>query len=234
MIFNPIKRILDLLFPPLCYGCDENLVNNNILCTNCWSMLPFSDHFDHKENKVIEHFYGRSNIEHGAALLLFGKSGIVQHLMHQFKYNKQQDIGLTFGTILANKIMESSLFPNIDYIIPVPMHREKRKTRGYNPASLISTVLTKELDIPNLQDVLIKKENNPTQTNKNRSERQSNVKNAFEIKNAQVVKGKSILLVDDIITTGATSGKCCELLKENGAKKISVVALGAATTDYII
>ena len=223
---NFLEDIFNIFFPKVCLCCHEHLLNNEAtICLICRHDLPITN-FSFEENNLVEKsFYGRIPIENATALFYFLKKGKVQQLIHELKYNKQQQVGTFVGNWLGAEMDESNRFKNIDCIIPVPLHRKKLKTRGYNQVTTFGESLAKKLNIPYNEDILIKISSTQTQTKIVRLDRWKNVQELFVIQNENNLKNKHILLIDDIITTGATLEACCKSFKNIDGLKISIACM---------
>ncbi|MCF6350236.1 MAG: ComF family protein [Flavobacteriaceae bacterium] len=221
------KDIANLFFPKLCLGC-KNVINSNekLVCSFCSHELPKTDYTNNIGNLVERTFYGRIKVEEATALLVYSKKGIVQKLIHNLKYKGHQDVGVFFGNWLGREIYNSPRFKTIDFIVPVPLHKKKLKDRGYNQVTKFGEQLSYAIKKPYKATVLIRKNTSNTQSKKIRFDRWKNVNEMFFVNDLSVFENKHILLIDDIITTGATIETCCnELLKIKGIKiSIAVMA----------
>jgi ComF family protein len=227
--FAILRDIFHTLFPDLCLGCTkEPKAQKAAFCINCLHNMPYTDHFTNKENDVTKHFKGRISLFHGAALLGFREGSIVKNMLHSFKYKKRKEIGEILGEIAGKKFMESSIFIIPDMIIPVPVHPKKVKTRGYNQSAVFGLAIGKVIGVKLRDDIIIKEKWSESQTGKSRTARVKNVNEVFVLKQPELVFGKHILLVDDVVTTGATLEACCLKLKEGNVGKISVLSIAAA------
>lgn len=218
-----------LFFPELCEACGWNLFRNEkIICTNCIYHLPRTNfHVDH-QNKMARQLWGRFNFEQAIAFVYFQKGNRVQNLMHQLKYNKKPEVGIRLGELYAWQLIRSKGWKNVDLIIPIPLHPVRLKKRGYNQSEQISKGLASVLGLPISINHLVRTENTESQTKKSRFARYENLKDAFIINNTFELVQKHILLVDDVMTTGATMEACSiELLKIEGVK-ISICTLAYA------
>jgi ComF family protein len=168
------------------------------------SDVSTTDHFDIKENELMIKLFGRIEVEHAAALHYFLKTGKVQKLVHAFKYNNKPQVATLMGRTFGIKYSESSLFQKADFIIPVPIHYARLQQRGYNQSYAIAKGIYEETKIPIVNNVLIKNKGIVSQTNKKRDERFLNVLNTFDVKKIEKLENKTILIIDDVFTTGAT------------------------------
>jgi ComF family protein len=223
---NFLKDIFNLFFPEVCLCCHEHLTNNETtICLICRHDLPLTNFSFEASNLVEKSFYGRIPIENATALFYFLKKGKVQQLIHELKYNKQQQVGTLVGNWLGTEIVESNRFKNLDCIIPVPLHKKKLKTRGYNQVTTFGQSLAKKLNVNYNENMLVKISSTKTQTKKLRLDRWRNVQELFVVQNSNNLKNKHILLIDDIITTGATLEACCEAFAKIEGLKISIACM---------
>lgn len=227
--FTLLDDFLSLIYPRLCVGCQKhNIKKGEYLCPSCHFEMPFTDHFNKADNGIVEHLYGRVPIVNGAAVVYFTPDGIVQKMVHRLKYKGDKDVGKSLGRYAGEKMQESSFFNDIDVIMPVPLHIRKRAQRGYNQAEQFGLGIAQSTGLPLIGDNMIKILETSSQTNKSRDERIANVKHSIAINKSSDILNKHILLVDDVVTTGATLEACGKILIENGAAKISVVCLALA------
>lgn len=227
-----IKNLLNLFFPKVCLACNHQLKDNESgICTNCRHKLPVTSFHQEKDNSVEKVFYGRAKLEHATALLYFQKKGMVQQLLHNLKYRGYEHIGALLGKWLGHELKHSEYYKNIDLIIPVPLHKRRLKKRGYNQVEKFAQEIAKALQAEYNPNILIKTTSTTTQVFKKRTARWDSSKASFQVKNAHLLEHKHILLVDDIITTGATIEACAnQLFTANSNKnlKISVATMAIA------
>ncbi|GGH16579.1 ComF family protein [Mucilaginibacter phyllosphaerae] len=223
-----LADFISLIFPQLCPACNSSLMaNENILCTDCLYNLPYTNFHQQHDNIVAQQFWGKLPIEAGYALYYFNKGGKVQNLVHQFKYNGMQQIGNLLGSIAGKQLAQNPVFKTADYIIPVPLHKKRLKTRGYNQSACFADGLAEPLNTKVELDNLVRTVATNTQTHKSRFARYQNMQEVFAVARPEVLENKHVLLVDDIITTGSTLEACgIELLKVPGLK------LSIATIAY--
>lgn len=218
----------DVIFPRECAACKIVLNKGEIhLCTTCLYRLPKSFTWHEKDNYVSRLFWGRVNFENAASFLLFQKGNMVQEIMHQFKYKKQKEIGYYLGSAFGHEL-KCTDFSNIDALIPVPLHYDREKKRGFNQSLLIANGLSASLKIPILNNVLKRTTSNESQTRKHKYDRWVNVEKIFELNNIEAIKNMHIALVDDVLTTGATIESCALELMQGENTKLSVLTLAVA------
>jgi ComF family protein len=217
-----------VLFPDLCLGCLKNPKTHHAsFCVDCLHQMPYTDHFLIPDNDVTKHFRGRIKVHHGAALLRFREGSIVQTMLHGLKYKRRREIGEVFGEIAGKKLLESPLFVKPDLIIPVPVHPKKVLKRGYNQSSVFGMSVAKTIGVEFNENVLIKKLWSESQTGMNRSQRISNVEDVFVLNLPESVRHKHVLIVDDVVTTGATLEACCLQLMHGEVDKISILTIAS-------
>lgn len=223
---NLLKDLINLFFPDACLCCNDYLTTNEqLICLICRNDLPLTN-FCFEENNLVEKtFYGRIPIEYATALFYFSKNGKIQQLIHQLKYKNQQKVGNLVGKWLGENMVTSHRFKDIDYIVPVPLHYKKQQKRGYNQLTTFGETLATILKIPFYGNVLVKKTATNTQSKNNRFDRWKNVNEHFLIDDISLFKDKHILIIDDIITTGATLEACYLALKQCENIKISVACI---------
>ncbi len=220
-----LQDLLALFYPNLCAGCGKSLLKNErVICIDCRASMPRTDFHTFRENPVHKLFRGRTKVESSTSLLFFNKGAGVQQMLHELKYKGNTEIGEELGCELGAVLKNSEYFKGVDTVIPVPLHPKKEKKRGYNQSMVIAKGVARSMEIEASKN-LVKKAHSDSQTRKSRYERWQNVETAFGIKNPESLKGKHILLIDDVVTTGATIEACVnELLKLDGTK-VSVATL---------
>ncbi len=223
---NLLKDIFNIFYPTICLCCKEQLTTNEaLICIDCRHDLPVTNFTDEADNIIEKIFYGRVPIEEATSLFYFLKKGKVQELIHHLKYKNQQKVGTFIGDWLGELMRNSKRFKTIDCIIPVPLHKKKQQLRGYNQVSTFGKSLSKKLDVPFYETTLLKKTATKTQTKKLRLERWKNSEHKFTVQTTNTLNGKHILLIDDIITTGATLEACINAFKEHKNIKISIATM---------
>lgn len=227
--WNYWRDLINLFFPNLCLVCGEQQpLPKEPICLNCLAAFPETNFHQQTENALTEIFWGRLPIEFGTAMFYFRKAGLIQQLVHQLKYKGQKEVGVFLGNIYGRKLMESPSYSSIDLIIPVPLHPRKQRIRGYNQSTQFGIGLSQSLHIPCTEKILIRTQYTDTQTQKGRFERIQNVSEAFKINKPELLRNKHLLLVDDVLTTGATLEACGQKLLEVPGVKLSVATMAIA------
>jgi len=223
------KAIIDLFFPKLCYACHEVLNDHEQdICTDCRNNLPVTNFHFHKDNNVSKVFYARVKVEYGTALFRFEKKGLVQQLIHNLKYKGQESIGVFLGDWLGGELKTVKEYSEIDMVIPVPLHKNKLKKRGYNQVAKFAEHIASALNVKYVDNVLLKVTNTDSQVLKSRFARWTSNEELFTLQNKSTIANKHILLVDDLITTGATMEACINVLNQAKNIKISVACMAIA------
>ncbi len=229
-IFSQIlSDMADLFYPPLCITCGERLVSQErYICMNCWLDLPAGRFHHDPENQVARLFWGRVLIEHATAWFYYRKGSRYQKLIHFIKYKGLKELGQEAGGRLGDLLATTEGFASVDLVVPVPLHPEKIRERGYNQSEWIARGLAEAMDLPLNVNNLQRQKYTSTQTRKNRFERWQNVDGIFRVENPLEFENRHILLVDDVVTTGSTLEACaCELLKTEGTR-VSISTLAFA------
>ncbi len=221
--------LISLFYPRLCAGCATSLVKGEeVLCLNCMADLPRTNYHLNDENPVFQIFMGRVNITLATSFCHFDKGGRVQHLLHELKYKGNSEVGHKMGILFGYDLMKDTLFQDIDAIIPVPLHPKKEKKRGYNQSYEICKGLSESMNRPIITGNLVRAIHTASQTRKGRFERWENVSGIFNVNNSVSLTGKHLLLVDDVVTTGATLEACCEPLLQIPGVRVSIATLASA------
>ncbi len=221
-----LQHLINLFFPKSCAGCASFLLSDEIvICTKCRYEIPLTNHHKFTDNEVVQKFYGRIPLEFGAALFYFHKKGIVQQIIHNLKYKGHEEISEIIGNWYSEELKHLSIIKDIDYIIPVPLHKKRLKERGYNQVEKFGKTLSYNLSIPYEDGVLQRKLHTKTQTKKNLLGRIDVGSTVFDISFSENHHGKHFLLIDDVITTGATLEACSRTLLKIPNAKISILCM---------
>ncbi|PWV53747.1 ComF family protein [Chitinophaga sp. S165] len=225
---NLLSSLLDLFYPHTCDGCGTDLTRTErILCLHCQRRLPLTGYQHLHNNPVEKIFWGRVNVRYAMAAYYYRKSSLLQQLIYQFKYNRREDIATHFGEQMGNLLLQSKWLYEISHIIPVPIHPTKLQQRGYNQASLLANGIAAVTGKPVANEILFRNNYVPSQTNKGRLHRWQNVSGTFSIRGTNQLNDQHFLLIDDVLTTGATLEACSELLINAGAT-VSICTLAFA------
>ena len=220
--------MLNLLFPKICNGCRNKLhKGEEILCAVCRHKLPLACFHRTNDTSMKNLFYGRVSVENATALVVFQKKGITQEMLHNLKYRNQKGISNFFGKWLGTELAQHPSYQNIDFVIPVPLHKKRLKKRGYNQVSGFGKEIANCLNIPFYEDILVKVSQTDSQVFKKRLMR-FETEEVFKIIDPEKLINKHILLVDDIVTTGATIEKCAQQLLQGNNAKLSVATMAIA------
>jgi ComF family protein len=220
-----IQSLLQLFYPHQCLGCGSDFLRlSHLLCSRCIHQLPETGFFERGGNPVEKAFYGRIRLEQAAALYYFTKNSLVQELMVQLKYRGNRDAGLFLGRMIGQALRSSGRFTDIDFLIPLPLNPKKQFKRGYNQAELICKGINEVYGLPLLTDVVVRKQFTESQTTQNRMARWLNMEGVFEVRYPEHLVNKHILLVDDVVTTGATLEACGSYILAVPGTRLSIAA----------
>jgi len=220
-----LRNFLSLLYPELCSGCKRPLYEHEeLICSYCWYQLPVTNFHLDTANAAAKQLWGRVKIERVASYLYFVKESNVQYILYHLKYFSKPRLGEVLG-VKYGELLQGSNFTNADIILPIPLHPKKFKKRGYNQSEYVAKGLSRAMCIPVITDNLFRHTLAESQTTKKRYERYENMRTIFEVKDPEALVGKHILLVDDVLTTGATIEACANKLLEIPDVKVSVVTL---------
>ena len=222
LLFNDFVK---LFYPDICPGCERMLVQGeNSICLKCVLELPRNLYF-HNNSELLQRFWGKTKIENCSAYLCFHKDGLGQKLLYAIKYHRNTQLAVELGRWLGIELKKE--FFSFDFIVPVPLHQKRFKKRGYNQSEFFAIGISSEINC-RIEKILQRAINNTSQTGKTREERWESVMNSFYIEKNYHLYGQHILLVDDVITTGATVQACAQLLLDAGAAKVSVASIAYA------
>jgi len=222
-----IKDLLYLFYPVYCPACNRPLWRHEKgICMSCFYNLPRTHYHVFRDNPLEQLFWGRVKLANASAYFFFQRPSIFQEIIHSLKYNGNKAVGEFLGKQLAEE--NRSLFADADLVMPVPLHPKKLKTRGYNQSEIIARSIAETLNIPLCTDALIRTWHSESQTKKGKTDRWLNVEDAFQLADSSRITNKKILLVDDVITTGATIEACAKVLEPYTKKPMYVAALAYA------
>ena len=224
------KHIINLLFPRVCAGCGNILLEGeDTVCTTCRFLLPKTGYEKNPDNPLAQMFYGQMPFNAVMAEFFFSKTGKVQHLIHGLKYHHCRENGIFLGQEIGKSLLQAPDYQEIDCIVPIPLHPKKEKIRGYNQSHVIAEGISEIMNIPIAEKCLMRSVFTDTQTHKTRDERYQNVKNIFHIEKPEKLENKHVLLVDDVLTTGATLMSAGKALLNVEGIKISVATVACAS-----
>ena len=228
-LFQLATDLVSLLFPHGCCACGVALYRGEShLCIRCISSLPYTDHHTNPDNKAAKRLWGRIPFNTAMSLLHFSKGGRVQNIIHHLKYRNNFGLGIKLGTLMAEKLQITPSLNDIDLIIPIPLHKKKEGARGYNQSQSLAEGIAAVIGVPVNNKAVIRTVATQSQTSKNRFNRYENMKDVFRVIDAYALKNRHVLLVDDVMTTGATIESCANELVKSGIKKLSIVTAALA------
>lgn len=226
MSFYWWKHFIDLVYPPLCTSCGwQRPLDRHIFCLDCINELPETGYHRHLENPFTSHFSGRVPITAGAAFLFFTSGSGTQRLLHQIKYNNRPDLILAIGDWYGKQLKDADLWQGIDLIVPVPLHWKKQRQRGYNQSAVFGQAIGDAIGVSCHKNALVRLTHDKSLTGMNRLERVGTIGTSFSVSRNARLKGKHILLVDDVLTTGATLESCANALVKTSVASIRMVTI---------
>ena len=224
------KDFVTLIYPPHCIECDKQIpIREKLFCTNCQSIVGYTDHFEVINNDLIKRIGPRIIPEHGAALLNYVKEGAVQNAIHKLKYSGRFDIGNHLGVLFGEAYLASENFKKADVIIPIPIHNSRLRKRQYNQSEMFAKGISSVTGIKIDTTLLVKNKYMLSQTQKGRADRFDTVLNTFEVTDKLLYKNKRLLLIDDVLTTGATIEAAFTLLEKIPDAKIQLGLIALAS-----
>ncbi|TXI80228.1 MAG: ComF family protein [Flavobacteriales bacterium] len=228
-IAGAFRDLAGLFLPRRCGGCGQGLRHfEHCLCSFCEADLPRTRFHDDPNNRVEVLFRGKAQLEAASAFLLFNPHGMVQHMLHRIKYQHDRQLGLELGRYMGEDLRRSERFATVDLLIPVPLHPRKEHMRGYNQSQLLVDGMRERWPVPEIGKGLVRVVRTPSQTRRNRLDRWLNVKEAFHLPEPEKLRGRHVLIVDDVVTTGATLEGCVAALRTVPDIRISVYAAACA------
>lgn len=224
-----LEDFVALIFPRYCLACYHSLVKGeDLICTPCMLEMPHTlSHLD-QDNPLKTRLAVRIPITHAFAIFRFSKSGKVQKLLHELKYRQQPEVGVSLGRMYGEKLAAVGYERAWDLIVPIPLHASRQRKRGYNQSQKFAEGLSEKLGIPVVPDIVKRTHRTETQTRKSKRHRWENVRTVFELCRQDEIKGRKILLVDDVVTTGATLEACATILLDGGCLELSVACIAEA------
>ena len=229
LIKDWLGSFLSLLFPRCCLVCGRPLAKGEeCICTMCNINLPRTNYHLQEDNPVEQLFWGKVPLERATSFFFYRKGSDFRQILHQLKYGGRKELGATMGRYMASELLPSGFFKGIDVIIPVPLHKKKQQLRGYNQSEWIVRGIAAVTGISVNTESIIRRKNTETQTRKPTFERWENVDGIFELHSSEHLPGKHVLIVDDVLTTGATTVACASALMEVQGIRISILTLAVA------
>ena len=229
LLKNIFAGTLHLFYPHVCTGCGSDLLDdNNLLCLSCMHELPHTHFASYAGNPVEKYFWGRLPLQAAHSEFYFSKGTLIQQLIHELKYKNNTQIGEYLGWLTGKSLLNSNRFNSIDALIPLPLNAAKEHKRGYNQAAIICNGLSAIMNIPVITGNVVRQHYTDTQTRKHRTERWKNVAGSFMVTNPSAIEGKHLLLVDDVVTTGATLEACGQVMLQQANIRLSIATLAHA------
>ncbi len=221
-----LNPLLNLLFPKQCFACKQTISGKvNYICVKCRNELSNASLLLNKKNPIKQILSSGTQFQQSISYLKFEQNGKIQNILHALKYQGIKELGVVLGELSAQDIRNSNFFDSIDLIMPVPIHSKKKRKRGYNQSEYIAKGISSIPGIPSDSKCLIKLHNTKSQTKKSRYDRFKNVSGSFQLQNSQQLIGKHLLLVDDVITTGATIEACSKVFSELEEVQLSLLTI---------
>ena len=230
LLKNIFADTLHLFYPHICTGCGSDLLEKDqLLCLKCINELPHTGFAPFSNNPVEKYFRGRISLVAAHSEFYFSKGSLIQELIHQLKYKANTGIGAYLGELMGLSLLKTDRFTGIDALIPLPLFADKERQRGYNQAAVICEGLSNILNIPTLIGNVTRERFTETQTRKHRTERWENVHESFAVRNSETLRNKHLLLVDDVVTTGATLEACGTVILKSTNARLSFATLAHAS-----
>lgn len=229
MAHSVLTDLVNLFYPRLCCGCNAHLIKQEQnLCLNCIQRLPKTYFWDYDINPVEKLFWGKLPVHSACAFVHFHKQGHIQSLMHRLKYQGKSNVGVEMGRLFAAVLKEKEWFTDADFLVPIPLHPSKLLRRGYNQSAYIADGMSEVLNIETKNTALKRVVASESQTRKSRYDRAENVESVFKPSAANMFKNKTVVLIDDIITTGATLHAAGNIILEAGAARLYIATIAVA------
>jgi ComF family protein len=233
MVYNSVKHIfqnfLSLFYPKLCAVCGAPLTENEkFLCMECMFCLPKTNYHLNPDNPAADCFAGKINIVKASSFLFYNKGGIAQTIVEHIKYHGYRQLGEWMGKLMAEEMLSSGFFSDIDIIVAVPLNKKKERKRGFNQAEIIAKGIADTTGIKRTGDNIVRTRANPTQTKKGLFDRWINTQNLFETVDTAYFADKHILLIDDVLTSGSTLEAVARAVMQAQNSKVSILTLAIA------
>ncbi len=229
MIGDWFRAGIALFYPPTCIVCGEPIAHRTAgLCMRCHIGLPRTHLHKELDNRSERLFWGKVHLERVSAFCYYHKGDRFAHLLHLLKYKNRKDVGLIMGRMMGEELSQSGFFTDIDIIVPVPLHVKKKRQRGYNQSEVLAAGVSQVTGLPVQSGGVVRNRYTDTQTRKTVFERWDNVKNVFMVQNSELFCSKHILLIDDVLTTGATCAACADALLQVEGVRVSILVLAMA------
>lgn len=224
------RAFLSLFFPRCCLVCGRPLANGEEdICAGCDIRMPRTNYHLQKDNPIERLFWGRIPIVRATSYFFYRKGSDYRLILHRLKYRGQKEIGENMGRRMAAELLPYGFFEGINVIVPVPLHEKRQKRRGYNQSEQIARGIATVTGIPVETRWIARRKETETQTRKSVFERWENVEGGFELRiPTECLRGKHALVVDDVLTTGATTAACASTLTEAEGIQISILTLAVA------
>lgn len=227
---QPLKTIWQdfshLFFPHLCAGCGTDSLPLQVpLCIQCINELPLTNFHLHANNTVEKHFWGRLPVSAVTAFCHFTGGSLIQHLLHQLKYKGNKEAGYFLGNLMGKSLQQTNRFAHVDALVPLPLYAQRERRRGYNQSEVLCQGMARVLQLPVISNAVVRLSATETQTRKSRMERWKNMEGKFELVNTGAIAGKHVLLVDDVLTTGATLEACGHAVLQAPGTQLSIATL---------
>ena len=228
-VISLLNDVVGIFYPRICGGCDSHLLSHEQnLCLKCIYGLPKTYFWDYEVNPVETQLWGKVKVSAACGFLHFEKHSIVQRLMHRLKYQGRTGVGKELGRQFAMILSEKKWFSDVDVVVPIPLHPSKEMRRGYNQSFYFAEGICEIYDVPVRKNAMRRVIASDSQTRKSRFARSENVEQVFQVRDIESIRGKNVLLVDDVITTGATLEAAGNRLLEAGAAKLYIAVIAVS------
>ncbi len=228
-LLDRADNIVSLFYPRCCPVCGNNLSRGEkVFCLRCNIGLPRTNFHLQPDNPVEKLFWGKVQVERAASFFFYTKGSAYQRILQQMKYGDDQELGMEVGACLAAELLPTGFFDGIDLLLPVPLHARRLAQRGYNQSACLARGIASVVHLPVDTHSVVRSRHTESQTHKTVFERWENVEDVFTLRSPELFRGKHVLLVDDVLTTGATTVACAKAFDGIEGVKISVMTLAVA------